>query len=169
MLYISIPAGLPLGATDPYGKRQIRITRYGGPSRVRQVRCDDCIQIVVGECIVDSQLRAKNWACIRAWNIKGIGGITIRLFCRFKDLLAVVNQFLPAMYRVEFDQISQRSHVCVSQRCEVLRDLRFEFIQQRGELVVGVCEYVTCVTVDDGCTQALPSRSNACSANPTDD
>ena len=39
------------------------------------------------------------------------------------------------------------------ERCEVLRDLRFEFIQQRGELVVGVCEYVTCITVDDGCTQ----------------
>ena len=57
------------------------------------------------------------------------------------------------MYLVERNQVSQRSHVRVRQRCEVLRDLRFEFIQQRGELVVGVFEYVACITVDDGCTQ----------------
>src|SRR6267143_21214 len=79
----------------------------------------------------------------------------MRLFCEFKDLLAVVRHLLPAMHVVESDQVGQRSHVRVSKRCEVLCDLRLKFIQQRSELVVGIFEYVTCIAVDDGCTQAF--------------
>ena len=56
---------------------------------------------------------------------------------------------------VERNQISQRSHVCVRERCEIIRDLRPEFIQQRGELVIGVSEYVTSIGVHDGCTEAF--------------
>src|SRR5437879_3743439 len=56
---------------------------------------------------------------------------------------------------VEGNQISQRSHVCVRERGEVLRDLRLEFIQERCELVIGVREYVTCISVYNSCTEAF--------------
>ena len=61
-------------------------------------------------------LRAKNWCAHPRVNIHGIGGITLRLFCELKDVLAIVNQFSKAVYLVESDQISQRSHARVSQR-----------------------------------------------------
>ena len=49
-----------------------------------------------------------------------IGGITHGLFRQFEDLLTVKNQFLPAMRLVERNQVSQRSHVRMRERREVL-------------------------------------------------
>src|SRR5439155_10997668 len=56
---------------------------------------------------------------------------------------------------VKSDQISQRPHVGVCECPEVRGDLRLEFIQQRCELVTVVREYVTCISVYNGCTEAF--------------
>src|SRR6266567_7392287 len=56
---------------------------------------------------------------------------------------------------VESDQISQAPHVRVCKRGEILRDLRLEFIKERCDLVSGVREYVTCISVYNSCTEAF--------------
>src|SRR5213076_1284367 len=56
---------------------------------------------------------------------------------------------------VERNQVSQRAHVRVRERGEVVRDLRSKFIQQRFELVAGVSEYVPRINVNDSRTQAF--------------
>ena len=56
---------------------------------------------------------------------------------------------------VERDEIGQSAHCCVRERGEVIRDLRPEFIQQRGEFVTVIGEHVTRVDVHDPGTEAL--------------
>ena len=142
------------GRTNPYGKRQVRITRYGGPGRVGKVWCDNRIEIIGGECVIDSPARSILGVRSRG-NINGDcwdSPWSVRQLRRPPDR----SKPTPAGNAlVEIDQVSQRSHVCVTERCEVVRDLRFEFIQQRGELVIGICEYVTRIGIHDGRTQAF--------------
>src|SRR6266480_2981778 len=59
------------------------------------------------------------------------------------------------MRKVEGNQISQRVHIGVRERREVVRDLRSKFIQQRSELVIGVSEYVPRINVNDSRTEAF--------------
>src|SRR5438046_9940992 len=56
---------------------------------------------------------------------------------------------------VERNQVSQRVHIGVRERREVVRDLRSKFIQQRSELVIGVSEYVPRINVTDSRTEAF--------------
>ena len=69
-----MPAGLPLVANS-YGKRQVWITGDRGPGRIRQVWRDNRIEIVGGECIIDSRARRISCVCSRSYVI-GIVGIT---------------------------------------------------------------------------------------------
>src|SRR6266478_8998224 len=48
---------------------------------------------------------------------------------------------------VERNKIGKRAHVCVRKRLQIVRDLRPEFVEQRGELVAGVSEYVASVSI----------------------
>ena len=54
---------------------------------------------------------------------------------------------------IKSDQVRQRAKVGVRQRLQILRDLRFELEQQRGEFVAGVSEDVASVGVDNRRTQ----------------
>src|SRR5207249_10325605 len=56
---------------------------------------------------------------------------------------------------VERNQVGQRSHLCVRERGEVVRDLRSKFIQQRCELVAAVSEYVPRINVNDSRPEAF--------------
>src|SRR5438105_5265197 len=56
---------------------------------------------------------------------------------------------------VERNQVSQRVHIGVRKRREVVRDLRSKFIQQRCELVAVVSEYVPRINVNDSRTEAF--------------
>src|SRR5919197_3774303 len=54
---------------------------------------------------------------------------------------------------VERDEVSQRAHLCFAQTLEIVRDLRPEFVKQRGELVTVVREYVTSVSIPYCCAE----------------
>src|SRR2546430_3958470 len=56
---------------------------------------------------------------------------------------------------VERNQVGQRSHLCVRERGEVVRDLRSKFIQQRCELVAAVSENVPRINVNDSRPEAF--------------
>src|SRR6478752_2209848 len=92
--------------------------------------------------------------CSRGYIIR-IVRITDSLFRLFENLLTVINQFLFAMRVVESNQVSQSSHVCVRERCEIIRNLGPEFIQQRGKLVIGVSEHVTSIGIRNSGTEAF--------------
>src|SRR5919201_2902519 len=54
---------------------------------------------------------------------------------------------------VERDEVSERAHVCLAQALEIVRDLRPEFVKQRGELVTVVSEYVASVSIHNCCAK----------------
>jgi hypothetical protein len=56
---------------------------------------------------------------------------------------------------VESNQVSQSSHVCVRERCEIIRNLGPEFIQQCGKLVIGVSEHVTSIGIHNSGAKAF--------------
>src|SRR5262249_47778644 len=144
----------PAVITNAYRERQVWIARDCWPGRVRQVWRDNRVEIVSRECIVDSGARGVSSMCSRG-DVIWIVGITRQLFRCFEDVLTVVNQFLLAMRIVECNQIRQRAHVRVRERGEIVCDLRSEFVQQRGKLVIGVSKHVTCVCIHDGRTEAF--------------
>ena len=56
---------------------------------------------------------------------------------------------------VEGNQIGEIPHVRICERCEILPDLRLEFIQQRRELVISVREHVACICVHNRRAEAF--------------
>src|SRR5713101_4145300 len=69
----------PSGIANPYGKRQVWITRYRWAGRVGQVWRHNCIEIIGRECVINSGARCIRSMCSRR-HVNGIVGITAGLF-----------------------------------------------------------------------------------------
>ena len=104
----------PAAGANAHRKRQIWITRHGGPGRVRQVRRDDRIEIVddkyssIPERAVVASMRSRG-------HVNGIVRITLGLFRRFEYLLTVVNHLLRQCALLNaIRSANVRMFVCVS-------------------------------------------------------
>src|SRR5204863_3396942 len=73
----------------------------------------------------------------------------------YANVIMIVKQVLATRRIVGSDQIRQAADDLVWKSGEILGDLRLEFIWERCELVTVVREYVTCISVYNGCTEAF--------------
>ena len=70
------------------------------------MRRNNRIEIIGGECVINSRARRVPCVCSRGY-VSRIVRIADSLFRLFEDLLTVINQFLLAMRVVESNQVSQ--------------------------------------------------------------
>src|SRR6267378_2194764 len=89
-------SGRPAIIANADGNRQVWITRYGRPSRVRQMRRHNRVEIVGGNCVIYSRAGCGPGVGARG-DVSRIVGIPRKLLRQFEDLLTVVNELLRAM------------------------------------------------------------------------
>src|SRR5207249_8051065 len=102
---------------------------------------NDRIQIIARDCAIDSSTGSVGRVGTRG-DVVRVVRVTDELFRQQEYVLIVVNKLLWTMRVVERNKIGKRAHVCVRKRLQIVRDLRPEFVEQRGEFVAGVGKHV---------------------------
>src|SRR5713226_6943206 len=115
---------------------------------------NDRVKMIARDCSIDSRASSVGRMTSRS-DVVRVVRITDELFREQEHVLIIVNELLRTVCVVERDQVCKRSHVRLAQRLQIVRDLRPEFVEQRGEFIAGVGKYVTGVSINNFSAEAV--------------